>query len=133
MTVYVGMNISYTEGCCGVKQLADFSETYSRPAEYRSIHAEGRDNKEAYQNLFEKLQAFNFSEYVDDDDENEYSCAVVQIWFYRTKNYDDSFTEPYRAHELMELVAAIPGVVELGEYNNPNSGNNIKGYQWAVH
>ena len=57
-----------------------------------------------------------------------YVGFALQFWFKNECDYTGDWSELYVCHEFMDVVAAHPGVVELAEYVNPNSGNKIKGY-----
>lgn len=122
MSITVGCDIESTSGCCGVRQITDFSDPDDD--DYHSIKVKGKTVEEAYTNLFREITT-NLKDHT--------SAAVVQIWFVK---YCDCDGEPeadeYAAEPLRRLVEHHPGVLELGEYKNPNSGNYIKGYQWSV-
>lgn len=128
MTVYVAASCEYTQGCCGVRQICEFSETHAaRAYSYGNFNGSGETEQAAYQSLFNAIQAYDYG-----DDSNDFSCSVLQIWFYKPRDFAGSFEEHYKAEALRQLVAAIPNVIDLGEHHNVNSGNLIQGYQWSV-
>jgi hypothetical protein len=67
-----------------------------------------------------------------DEDDDEWCASVFQIWFVKKTNYEGEYGEHYEREPLRKLVEAIPGVINLGEYRNPNTGNMIQGYQWEI-
>lgn len=129
MTIEVGVEIAYTTGCCGVRQLTGFST----PGEDDSddgwdISVTGSTVEEAYKNLFDEVYG-NQQKWFGP---KYFTCSVIQVWFRKRKRYDGSFEDTYDAQPFMDLIAAIPDVLCLGEVKNVNSGNMIKGYQWVV-
>lgn len=119
MTVTVSCEIESTNGCCGVRQITNFSGG----EEYGDVRGRGKTEEEAWADLFTEITT-RF--------QNHMSAAVAQIWFVKYRDCDGNFEDEYRAEPLRLLVEAMSGVIELGEYHNPNSGNIIKGYQWTV-
>lgn len=129
MSVTVGVAVGYTRGCCGVKQLEGFSFPDDDTSdEGWDITATGKTVEEAYQNLFDEFYGERQQHFGD----TGYNCAVVQMWFRKSVRFDKTYEDEYLAEPLRKLVEQIPGVIELGEFVNPNSDNIIKGYQWAV-
>lgn len=123
---YGQMNLGGTDGCCGVTQVTGFSNI-NEYQDWGEFLASGNTAEEIYQKLFDQLMDYDFS-----DDANEWSCSVLQIWFVKHHDFQKKDNEEYEAAPLMRLVEQIPGVLCLGEFRNVNSGNLIKGYQWAV-
>lgn len=128
MTVYVAASCEYTQGCCGVRQICEFStQELHREYVYGYFRGSGETEQAAYQSLLDAIQAYDYAY-----DGNDFSCSVLQIWFYKPRDYAGNYDEHYKAEALRQLVAAIPNVVDLGEHHNVNSGNLIQGYQWSV-
>lgn len=130
--MYVSMEVMSTSGCCGVMQLTEFITVYDTKPSWHNmpLSGMGKTVEEAYTDLFNNLRAFEFTD--DRDDDYDFHCAVVQIWFVKQHDYNGVDNEHYEAETLRQLVETIPNVRNLGEYRNPNTNNLIQGYQWAV-
>lgn len=124
MTVEVGLDFEGTNGCCGVTQITNFSHPVDDD-EYGcgdNLMASGKTLEEAYKNLFDEL--------MKTDPKAHYEGRVLQIWFYKGRDFEGKDNEHYEAEPFRQLIAGITNVINLGEHRNPNSGNLIQGYQW---
>jgi hypothetical protein len=123
--ISVSLEFGATEGCCGVTQIYSFSNV---PWSHGLLSAQGATAEEAYQNLFNQLLEYDF----ESEDGGTYDCAVLQIWFYRGRDFNGVDNAEYEAEPFRKLIEQIPNVSNLGVHRNPNSGNLIQGYQWSV-
>ena len=118
----IGIKIAATPGCCGVKQLHDFSDVFDHNDHWAYlVVVEGKTIAAAYASLYKQMLV----------QLHKYYGLVIQMWFYKPCE-DDYEAEEYEAQPLLDLIAAMPDVLDLGETSNPNSGNLIQGYQWIA-
>lgn len=116
MTCYA--KVMYTPGCCGVRQIVD-------------LNAHNHDDD---QFICEEIESETWEELLLEAMDGEDAGIIFQVWFAAPCNYNGDRYRPddYGAGtELRTLVRALPDVVSLGEFRNPNSGNLIDGYQWV--
>lgn len=111
--------VMYTAGCCGVRQIVDI------------LTHEGGNHDEDNNIMFQVEEA-TWPEVLTEIQAEEGSGYIFQVWFAEHCDYNGERAGHFGAGaELRELVRAIPDVVSLGEFKNPNSGNFIDGYQWV--
>lgn len=112
MTVFATLN--QTAGCCGVSQIAEMGH---------------HETDEMWGG--EIFEAENWPELLAKIVDFEAKGMVLQVWFVDRANWDGTSSGRYDAGDLRDLVRDIPGVVSLGVFTNPNTGNFIDGYQWV--
>lgn len=119
MTVYIDAAYAQVPGCCGVKELFGFS--HDDCDDGPDIQGVGETEAAAADDFVRKIQGRDYI-----------YAAACQMWFVKYKKWDGGFQDHYERETLRQRVAQIPGVIDLGEYVNPNSGNMIQGYLWKV-
>jgi hypothetical protein len=124
--LHVRALLGHTEGCCGVTQVYEFGCVNTTTIAYSDVNGQGETEEAAYKSLFDNLMNADPQEFEAE------SGYVMQMWFVKRCNYNGIGTPDavFEAEPLRLLVEGIEGVLELGEFTNPNTGNIIKGYQW---
>lgn len=113
-------DVNTLPNCCGVFEVGDFElhTVYEDTIKRYKNSYEGYvdDEKTAYQNAFVRLLA-------GDGD------RPIQFWFVRYKDEDtEEFDDEYHHDTFRRMVQDHKGVIHLGTYINPNTGNEIDGY-----
>lgn len=107
--ISISCDVSELPHCCGVLEIGSIG---GEDPGWSDITVTKPTREEAFASLLERVRTDNPS-------------YGIQTWFVKPKGSDE-----YHNHELRTLVQAIPGVVNMGTYVNPNTGNTIDGYFW---
>lgn len=109
-----------TAGCCGVRQIVDI------------LTHEGGIYKDWDGDVDFSTTADTWPELLAHIQNDVGHGYVIQVWFHDEVDWQGRRYGHWTAGgELRDLVRALPDVVSLGEFQNPNSGNYIDGYQWV--
>ncbi len=98
------------KGCCGFVEIYGFEDNNS--GSYRA---------EDFKGLLARVS------------EVYQEGQVFHIWFVKEADYDGNIDDDaeWGWAELRKLVKAIPDVIRIGKFINPNSHNMIDGYAWV--
>lgn len=112
-------NVGSTNGCCGVRQVFDIG-TVELDHSSSMWEIEFSVEADTWEEIFEKVS------------EDVEPGIVMQVWFAEHCDWEGRRVGHWGGGQgFRDVVRAIPDVVSLGEFKNPNSGNFIDGYQWV--